>query len=141
MCEHFHASAKGGNPKGARPTTGRGRIPGVTPNMIIARINSIAPPPIISPEHPFPRPPLSNDNLSVSVLNQLECPLCVDILAQPIQLPCSTLACTQCIIQWVVTTASVALSLLFFAAANSSATSFTLSTTVVKGCCGTLCEL
>ena len=140
MCEHFHASAKGGNPKGARPTTGRGRIPGVTPNMIISRINSIAPRPIISPEHPFPRPPLSKDNLSVSVLNQLECPLCVDILAQPIQLPCSTLACAQCIIQWVVTT----LSLLFFAAANSSATppaSFPLSTTVVKGCCGTLCEL
>ena len=107
MCEHFHASAKGGNPKGARPTTGRGRIPGVTPNMIISRINSISPRPIISPEHPFPRPPLSKDNLSVSVLNQLECPLCVDILAQPIQLPCSTLACAQCIIQWVVTTASV----------------------------------
>ena len=83
MCEHFHASAKGGNPKGARPTTGRGRIPGVTPNMIIARINSIAPPQIISPEHPFPRPPISKDNLSVSVLNQLECPLCIDILAQP----------------------------------------------------------
>eukprot|EP00731_Ephydatia_muelleri_P010746 Em0005g1332a len=121
MCEHFHASAKGGNPKGARPTTGRGRIPGVTPNMIISRINSIAPRPIISPEHPFPRPPLSKDNLSVSVLNQLECPLCVDILAQPIQLPCSTLACAQ--------------------SANSSATppaSFPLSTTVVKGCCGTL---
>ena len=74
MCEHFHASAKGGNPKGARPTTGRGRIPGVTPNMIISRINNIAPPPIISPEHPCPRPPLSKDNLSVSVLNQLECP-------------------------------------------------------------------
>ena len=107
MCEHFHASAKGGNPKGARPTTGRGRIPGATPNMIIARINSIAPPPINLPEHAFPRPPLSKDNLSVSVLNQLECPLCVDILAQPSQLPCSTLACAQCIIQWVVTTASV----------------------------------
>ena len=138
---HFHASAKGGYPKGARPTTGRGCIPGVTPNMIIARMNSIAPPP------PPPSPPQSS-HLSIlfqdphhyqkticlfqystnwSALN----PLCVDILAQPIQLPCSTLACAQCIIQWVVTTASVHCPCCFFAAANSSATpsaSFTLST-------------
>ena len=72
--------------------------------MIVSRINNIAPPPVFLPEHPFPRPRLSNNYLSVLVLN---CPSCVDILAQPIQVPCSTLTCAQCVIQEVPTTVSV----------------------------------
>ena len=103
---------------GSRPQACPPPPPPPPPKSCIRRCNSISPRPIISPEHPFPRPPLSKDNLSVSVLNQLECPCGNNSLS--------------------------ALSLLFFAAANSSATpsaSFTLSTTVVKGCCGTLCEL
>ena len=59
-------------------------------------------PPVISSEHPYPRPPLAKDNWSV--LDQLECPVCLDILTQPMELPCKGILC---IIHWVATTGSV----------------------------------
>ena len=83
----------------------KGRLPGITPNMIIGSVNKSAPPPVISSEHSYPRPPLAKDNLSV--LDQLECPVCLDILTQPMELPCKAMACAQCIIHWVATTGSV----------------------------------
>ena len=83
----------------------KGRLPVITPNMIIGCVNKSAPPPVISPEHPYPRPPLAKHNLSV--LDQLECPVCLDILTQPMELPCKAMACAQCIIHWVATTGSV----------------------------------
>ena len=58
-------------------------------------VNKSAPPPVISFEHPYPRPPFSKDHL--------ECPVYLDILTQPMELPC----CAQCIIHWVRTTGSV----------------------------------
>ena len=57
--------------------------------------------------------------MSVSVSNNLECPLFVDILVQPIQLPCSTLACAQCIVHQVVGNNSLSvLTLLLFTASK-----------------------
>ena len=73
--------------------------------MIIGCVNKSAPPPVISSEHSYPRPPLAKDNLSV--LDQLECPVCLDIVTQPMELPYRAMACTQCIIHWVATTGSV----------------------------------
>ena len=73
--------------------------------MIIGCVNKSAPPLVISPENPDPRPPLTKNNLSV--LNQLECPVCLDILTQPMEHPFKAMACTQCIIHWVATTGSV----------------------------------
>ena len=107
MCEHFHESAKGALAKGAEKqhNVTKGRLPGITPNMIIESVNKSAPPPVISSEHSYPRPPLAKDNLSV--LDQLECPVCLDILTQPMELPCKAMACAQCIIHWVATTGSV----------------------------------
>ena len=107
MCEHFHESAKGALAKGAEKLHNftKGRLPGITPNMIIGSVNKSAPPPVTSSEHSYPRPPLAKDNLSV--LDQLECPVCLDILTQPMELPCKAMACAQCIIHWVGTTGSV----------------------------------
>ncbi|KAL5470753.1 hypothetical protein EMCRGX_G028766, partial [Ephydatia muelleri] len=50
VCEHFSINAKGHVRK---HTVGRGRQPGLTPNMLIAHLWKIAPPPIFSSE-PYP---------------------------------------------------------------------------------------
>ena len=74
-------------------------IPGINPNMIIGCVNKTAPPPVISREHPDPRLPLPKHNLSV--LNQFEYSVFLDIVTQPMELPCKAMACAQCIIHWV----------------------------------------
>ena len=68
----------------------------LTRNMIIGCVNKSASSLVISPEHPDSSPPLAIDHLSV--LDQLECPVCLDILSQPMGLPCKAMACAQCII-------------------------------------------
>ena len=73
------------------------RQTGVWPNAIIKYIQGIAPATVTDPG--CPKPPLATDNLSC--LSKLECPLCCEILSQPIELPCSVLACAECIIAWL----------------------------------------
>eukprot|EP00731_Ephydatia_muelleri_P014464 Em0008g184a len=41
---------------------------------------------------------------SSSVLSQLKCQLCSNLLTQPLELPCSALVCTKCIAEWVAAT-------------------------------------
>ncbi|KAL5502641.1 hypothetical protein EMCRGX_G009446 [Ephydatia muelleri] len=43
-------------------------------------------------------------NTSSSVLSQLKCQLCSNLLTQPLELPCSALVCTKCIVEWVAAT-------------------------------------
>ena len=97
VCEHFIQSERG---HVRRSTVGRGRQPKVTPNMLIAHIWKIAPPPIFSHGH---CPPLSSQNSS-SILSQVNCQLCSSLLTQPLELPCSMLVCTSCIVEWVAAT-------------------------------------
>ncbi|KAL5490845.1 hypothetical protein EMCRGX_G016036 [Ephydatia muelleri] len=73
------------------------RQTGVWPNAIIKYIQGVAPATVTDPG--CPKPPLATDNLSC--LSKLECPLCCEILSQPIELPCSVLACAECIIAWL----------------------------------------
>ena len=73
------------------------RQTGVWPNAIIKYIQGIAPATVT--DLGCPKPPLATDNLSC--LSKLECPLCCEILSQPIELPCSVLACAECIIAWL----------------------------------------
>eukprot|EP00731_Ephydatia_muelleri_P000867 Em0001g867a len=70
VCEHFRVIAKGGNSR--KLTVGRGRQPGLTPNMVAAHLWNIAPPPVFSRE---PYPPLSSQN-NTTVLEELKC-VCV----------------------------------------------------------------
>ena len=97
----FIKNAKGALAKGVEKqhNVSKGRLPGIT---IIGCVNKSAPPPVISSEHPYPRPPLAKNNLSV--LDVLECPVCLDIQTQPMELPCKGI---QCIIHWVAITGSV----------------------------------
>ena len=60
----------------------------------------IAPPPIFSHDN---CPPVASQN-SLSVLSQLKCQLCSNLLTQPLELPCSALVCTKCIVEWVAAT-------------------------------------
>ncbi|KAL5484105.1 hypothetical protein EMCRGX_G020553 [Ephydatia muelleri] len=73
------------------------RQTGVWPNAIIKYIQGVAPATVTDPG--CPKPPLATDNLSC--ISKLECPLCCEILSQPIELPCSVLACAECIIAWL----------------------------------------
>lgn len=73
------------------------RQTGVWPSAIIKYIQGIAPATVT--DRGCPKPPLATDNLSC--LSKLECPLCCEILSQPIELPCSVLACAECIIAWL----------------------------------------
>ena len=41
---------------------------------------------------------------SSSILNQLKFQLCSCLLTQPLDLPCSALVCTKCIVEWVAAT-------------------------------------
>ena len=54
--EHFRACSSGHM---RRPTVGRGRQAGVTPNLLIAHLEKIAPPPVLLHE---PSPPLASVN-------------------------------------------------------------------------------
>eukprot|EP00731_Ephydatia_muelleri_P001906 Em0001g1906a len=101
VCEHFRVIAKGGNSR--KLTVGRGRQPGLTPNMVAAHLWNIAPPPVFSRE---PYPPLSSQN-NTTVLEELKCVVCANVLSQPLELPCGKLACTSCIVERVTASATV----------------------------------
>ena len=65
--------------------------------------SSIAPPPVFSRE---PYPPLSSQN-NTTVLEELKCVVCANVLSQPLELPCGKLACTSCIVERVTASATV----------------------------------
>eukprot|EP00731_Ephydatia_muelleri_P023464 Em0015g1047a len=63
----------------------------------------IAPPPIFSHE---PYPPLASQNSS-TVMNELKCVVCSNIVTQPLELPCRKLACTRCVVERVAASSPV----------------------------------
>ena len=48
---------------------------------------------------------VADDNLLV--LQDLKCSLCLEVLNQPLELPCKALECTKCIKQLIVVSADV----------------------------------
>ena len=71
--------------------------------MFIAHLLKIAPPPIFSHE---PYLPLASQNSS-TVLNELKCVVCSNIVTQPLELPCRKLACTRCVVERVAASSPV----------------------------------
>ena len=58
---------------------------------------------IVPPHHSPNRDiPLASTNNS-AILEHLQCPICMDILLQPVEFPCRTLVCTTCIVTWFTT--------------------------------------
>ena len=80
-----------------RPTVGRGREAGVTPNLLIAHLEKIAPTPVLLHE---PSPPLESVNNQL-MLNELKCAVCSNILSQPLELQCGALVCVKCLQEWI----------------------------------------
>ena len=86
-----------------RPTVGRGRQAGVTPNLLIAHLEKIAPPPVLLHE---PSPPLASVNNQL-MLKELKCAVCFNILSQPLELQCGALVCAKCLQEWIAASGAV----------------------------------
>ena len=53
------------------------------------------------------QPPPVTDTNNLSVLDHLRCPLCFDILDQPLELICNAFICAKCLKAWLVESADV----------------------------------
>ena len=42
----------------------------------------------------------------MSAIDHLTCPVCLEILSQPVQLPCQSLVCASCVTRWLTVSAS-----------------------------------
>ncbi|KAL5515436.1 hypothetical protein EMCRGX_G000600 [Ephydatia muelleri] len=65
-----------------------------SPQKIIAGIRAIAPPTeSLQDDH------LLGSSNNPAILEQLQCPICLKILHQPLELPCRALVCTACLVE------------------------------------------
>ena len=81
-----------------KPTVGRGRQASVTPNLLIAHLEKIVPPPVLLHE---PSPPLASVNNQL-MLKELKCTVYSNILSQ-----CGALVCTECFQEWIAASGAV----------------------------------
>eukprot|EP00731_Ephydatia_muelleri_P033461 Em0030g18a len=77
-----------------RPKAGTVCQAGISPNTLIAHLQKIASPAAFLQE---PNPPLASVN-NLSILEELKCAICANVLSQPLELMCSALVCTTCIL-------------------------------------------
>ena len=82
-------------PPRAKTSPSCGPLAKQSPQKIIADIRAIAP----------PTECLLDDHLLASsnnpaILEQLQCPICLTILHQPLELPCRVPVCTACMVEW-----------------------------------------
>jgi len=68
-----------------------------TPKAIICRIQEIAPSQLFAKK---PVPALSATQV-ISVASMLTCPICMDLVQRPIELPCKMYVCSSCLIDWI----------------------------------------
>ena len=66
-----------------------------SPHKIVSKIRKIAPPMLYSLYHQS----LSNTN-NPAIIEQLQCPICLNILCQSLELSCRALVCTDCLVHW-----------------------------------------
>ena len=70
---------------------------------LTSSIAHLAPPPGFSHE---PYPPLASQN-NMTVLNELKCVVCSNILSRSLELPCRKLVCTRCVVERVAASTTV----------------------------------
>ncbi|KAL5467432.1 hypothetical protein EMCRGX_G031654 [Ephydatia muelleri] len=101
VCEHFEKLRKGGRPKTVQHPGGHYSQ---YANHLIRHIDSISP---LSLNAPGTQPPSVSDNNNLPVLDHLRCPLCFEILDQPLELSCNSIVCAKCLKAWLVESAKV----------------------------------
>ena len=79
--------------RGTKPTPPHRIGRPTTTDIIIATIKGIA-----LPHHPPDMPLISLNNSAY--LDQLQCPICLELLCQPLKLPRRALVCTTCMVRW-----------------------------------------
>ena len=47
-----------------------------------------------------------SETQTLSAIDHLRCPVCLEILSQPVELPCRAVVCASCIISWLTVSAS-----------------------------------
>ena len=90
--------AKGG--KSQKINKKQGRPKGVGPTVLIQHIQAIA------PKTPLTSSTCIANTQTLSAIDHLRCPICTDILSQPVELPCRAVLCAACIIRWLTLSAS-----------------------------------
>ena len=98
-CEHFVAMARGG--KSNKGPKHPGRPKGAGPTVLIEHIRTIAGEMTVT----APQPQVLATQ-ALSAIQHLKCPLCLEILSQPIELPCRSLVCASCATSWFTISAS-----------------------------------
>eukprot|EP00731_Ephydatia_muelleri_P017324 Em0010g422a len=86
-----------------RPKAGTVRQAGISPNTLIAHLQKIASPAAFLHE---PSPPLASVN-NLSILEELKCAICANVLSQPLELMCSALVCTMCLTESIAASGAV----------------------------------
>ena len=85
--------AKGG--KSQKANKQQGRPKGVGPTVLIQHIRTIA------PTTPLTHSTCIANTQTLSAIDHLRCPICLEILSQPVELPCRAVLCAACIIRWL----------------------------------------
>lgn len=95
VCQHYLTLPRGGRQKKARRG---GRPPFTSPRYCIERVRELASPPLIAPSQYIN----TCDVHQHLPLSELKCPICLDILSQPIELvTCGRLMCADCMCKWL----------------------------------------
>ncbi len=71
-------------------TKGKGRLSRELPKIVVEHMMAIAPPLPFPIEDPHPQ------FVSIPFSDKLTCPICLDIVQQPVYLSCDHTVCTQC---------------------------------------------
>ena len=85
------------------PTVGRGRQAGVTPNLLLAHLEKIAPSPVVLREPGLPLASVNNQLM----LKELKCAVCSNIFSQSLELQCGAWVCTKCLQEWIAVSGAV----------------------------------
>ena len=80
VCDHFNNIARGG--RRTKSHEGKGRPKGMTPKAVIEHIDEIAPEQL--------------STCSTTTHPSLVCPICMEVLQSPVELPCGQHVCSAC---------------------------------------------
>ena len=97
VCQHHDTLRKGGRPRKGQRTPGH--PPSKSPRYCIQHILKIAPSTFVLEHYTTPR---ICDEHQVVELEELQCPICCDILRSPVELTdCRSVVCAECCCSWI----------------------------------------